>query len=159
MRLGRAGLKAWLICCLPAGCVMAGCLMAGCLLAGCQSFDRSANLWLFNRTDHPVYYWITCDSSFRDMEMKREYRIKAHDSVKPYLLYGPEGEGPNKSSWVNAINRADGKALHVFYYYIDFDGDADLGDSLYHLIIRRGDYRVDSLVNWGWRVEYTEGRK
>jgi hypothetical protein len=124
------------------------------LLAGCQNYDRSAHLVLLNRSDHPVYYWVTCDSSFRDMALSSSYVLKAHDSVRPYLLYGPEGKGPNRNSWINAINRADDSALHVFYYYIDFRHDPDLGDSLFHLIIRRCDYRADSLVTLGWRLEY-----
>jgi len=124
------------------------------LLAGCQNYDRSARLWLINRTNHPIYYWISCDSSFQDIQMSKDYRLKPQDSVMPYLLYGPEGKGDNKNTWINAINRADDSALHVFFYYIDFRDDPNLGDSLYHLIIRRRDYKVRSLVDSGWKVSY-----
>jgi hypothetical protein len=124
------------------------------LLAGCQSFDRSANLTLINRSGKPVYYWVSCDSSYRDLELKSDNLLKAHDSIKPYLLYGPEGKGPDKNSWVNAINRADDTALHVFFFYIDFKDDKNLTDSLYHLIIRRFDYRVNALNQLHWRIEY-----
>jgi hypothetical protein len=126
------------------------------LLAGCQSSDRSANLVLINRSDRVIHYWVTCDSSYKDLELKSDYKLMPHDSVRPYLLYGPEGKGPNKNTWVNAINRADDKALHVFYFYIDFKNDPNLTDSLYYLIIRRTDYKVDSLNLLNWRIEYTE---
>src|SRR6185436_6909458 len=106
------------------------------LLTGCQSYDRSANLKLINRSNRTIYYSVSCDSSYRDLELKSEYILKANDSVRPYLLYGPEGKGPNKNTWVNAINRADDTALHVFFFYIDFKDDKNLTDSLYHLIIR-----------------------
>ena len=125
------------------------------LLAGCQSSDRSANLVLINRSDRAIHYWVTCDSSYKDLELKSNYNLNPHDSTMPYLLYGPEGKGPNKNSWVNAINRADDSALHVFYFYIDFKNDPDLTDSLYYLIIRRSDYKVDSLNRLNWRIEYT----
>lgn len=125
------------------------------LLIGCQSYDRSANFTLINRTNKPVYYWVTCDSSYQDLEMKSEYLLKPHDSVRPYLLYGPEGSGPEKNSWVNAINRADDSALHIFYYYIDFKKNKDHRDSLYPLIIQRFDYRVKDLTDSGWRIQYT----
>jgi len=88
--------------------------------------------------------------------MSRDYKLKPHDSVMPYLLYGPEGKGDNKNTWINAINRADDSALHIFFYYIDFRDDPNLHDSLYHLIIRRRDYKVRSLVDSGWRVAYDQ---
>jgi len=131
------------------------CWVVLLLLTGCQSFDRSANLTLLNRSNKPVYYWVSCDSSYRDLELKSDNLLKAHDSIKPYLLYGPEGKGPNKNSWVNAISRADDTALHVFFFYIDFKDDKNLTDSLYHLIIRRFDYKVDALKKLNWRIEYT----
>jgi hypothetical protein len=134
------------------------CWAALLLMMGCQSYDRSANLTLINRSDKPVYYWITCDSTIQDMELKSELLLKAHDSAKPYLLYGPEGNGPDRNSWVNAINRADDSALHVFYYYIDFKKDRNLRDSLYPMIIQRFDYKVDALSRLGWRLEYTATR-
>jgi len=123
------------------------------IVGSCISYDRSANLWLINRSDHSIYYWISCDSSFRDIELSRSYEIKAHESVRPYLLFGPEGEGPN-STWVNAINRADDSALHVFFYRINFNRNPNRGDSVYDLTLRRCDYRVDSLEKLGWKVEY-----
>jgi hypothetical protein len=131
------------------------CWVVFLLLTGCQCYDRSANLTLINRSGKPVYYWVSCDSSYRDLELKSDYLLKAHDSTKPYLLYGPEGKGPDKNSWVNAINRADDSALHIFYFYIDFKNDKNPSDSLYHLIIRRYDYKVDSLNKLRWRIEYT----
>ncbi|MBN9382189.1 MAG: hypothetical protein J0H74_15580 [Chitinophagaceae bacterium] len=130
------------------------CWAALLLLIGCQSYDRSANLTLTNRTNKPVYYWVTCDSSYQDLEMKSEYLLKPNQTVKPYLLYGPEGNGPEKNSWINAINRADDSALHVFYYYIDFKKNRDHRDSVYPLIIRRFDYKVDTLSKMNWRLEY-----
>jgi hypothetical protein len=126
------------------------------VLAGCQSSDRSANLVLINRSDRSIHYWVTCDSTFKDLELKSAYVLNAHDSTRPFLLYGPEGKGPEKNPWVNAINRADDRALHVFYYYIDYKNDPDPSDSLYPLIIRRADYKVDSLDQLNWRIEYTE---
>jgi hypothetical protein len=133
------------------------CWVVLLLLTGCQSYDRSANLTLINRSGKPVYYWVSCDSSYRDLELKSDYLLKAHDSIKPYLLYGPEGKGPDKNSWVNAINRADDSALHIFYFYIDFKNDKNPSDSLYQLIIRRYDYKVDSLNKLRWRIEYIAG--
>jgi hypothetical protein len=123
------------------------------LLVGCQAYDKSAHFVLANRSDHPIYYYVTCDSAFKDFFMGHDYILKPHDSVMPYLLYGPEGKGPNKSTWINAINRADDSALHVFLYYIDYKNDADLTDSVYRLIIHRYDLRVDSLVKLNWRLE------
>ncbi|HET6253621.1 MAG TPA: hypothetical protein VFE32_06090 [Puia sp.] len=124
------------------------------LSAGCQSYDRSANLWLVNRTNHLVYYWLSCDSAYPDMQMNHSYKLKAHESVQPYLLYGPEGNGPNKNSWINAINRADDSALHIFFYYIDYKEHGDRRDSVFKMIIKRYDLRVDSLIRLGWKVEY-----
>jgi hypothetical protein len=126
------------------------------LLAGCQSYDRSPGFTLINRSDKLIRYWVSCDSAFKDMQMKNENRLKPHDSIMPYLLWGPEGKGPDKNPWVNAINRGDDSALHVFYYYVDYDGDPDRSDTLYHLIMRRCDYTVDSLVKLKWRVEYNQ---
>jgi hypothetical protein len=131
------------------------CWVVLLLLTGCQSYDRSANLILINRSGKTIYYSVSCDSSYRDLELKSNYILNPHDSIKPYLLYGPEGKGPEKNSWVNAINRADGNALHVFFFYIDFKNDDNPADSLYHLIIRRCDYKVDSLKKLNWRIEYT----
>jgi hypothetical protein len=131
--------------------ICVSCMVA---VASCQSYDRSANLWLINQSEHPIYYCVTLDSSFQDMDLNRRYRIKPHDSVRPYLLYGPEKQGPSKNSWVNAINRADDSALHVFFYRINFKRDPNRGDSVFDLIIRRGDYRVKSLENSGWKVVY-----
>ena len=131
------------------------CWVVLLLLTGCQSYDRSANLTLINRSGKPVYYSVSCDSSYRDLELKSNYILQAHDSIKPYLLYGPEGKGPEKNSWVNAINRADGSALHIFFFYIDFKNDENPADSLYHLISRRFDYKVDALNKLNWRIEYT----
>ena len=128
------------------------------LMTSCQSYDRSADLTLINRTDKAVYYWVTCDSSYQDLELKSEYLLKPHDSAKPYLLYGPEGQGQNKNPWINAINRADDSALHIFYYYIDFKKDRKPRDSVYPLIIQRFDYRVKTLSDLNWKVEYTVNR-
>jgi len=125
------------------------------LLTGCQSYDRSSDLTLINRSSKPVYYSVSCDSSYQDLELKSNYILNPHDSIKPYLLYGPEGKGPEKKPWENAINRADGSALHVFFFYIDFKNDDNPADSLYHLIIRRFDYKVDALKKLNWRIEYT----
>ena len=130
------------------------CWIVLLLLTGCQSYDRSANLKLINRSNRTVYYSVSCDSSYQDLQLKSEYILKPNDSARPYLLYGPEGEGPNKNTWVNAINRADGKSLHVFYFYIDFRNDENRADSLYHLIIRRFDYSAGHLDSLGWRLEY-----
>ena len=124
------------------------------LLAGCQSYDRSAHLVLVNGTDDPIYYWVSCDSSFSDMNFNSIYMLKAHDTVMPYLLYGDEGKGPNKNTWINAINRADDSALHVFYYYIDFKHRPARADSPFRLMIRRCDYTADSLESMGWRLTY-----
>jgi hypothetical protein len=124
------------------------------LFIGCQSYDRSANLTLLNRTDKAVYYWVTCDSSYEDLQLKSEYLLKPRDSARPYLLYGPEGEGTDKNPWVNAINRADDTALHIFFYYIDFKKDRRARDSVYPLIIQRFDYKVAELNGLGWRIEY-----
>jgi hypothetical protein len=134
------------------------CSIALLLLIGCQSYDRSANLTLINRSDKAVYYWVTCDSSYPDLQLKSDYLLKPHDSARPYLLYGPEGKGPDRNTWINAINRADDSALHIFYYYIDFEKEKAAHDSLYPLIIRRFDYRVDSLTKLHWRLEYAANR-
>jgi hypothetical protein len=130
------------------------CVSCLIVVGGCQSYDRSANLWLVNRSDHPIYYWMTLDSSYWHMELNRSYKIMPQDSVRPYLLYGPEGDGPDKNKWVNAINRGDDSALHVFFYHINFNRDPNRGDSIFDLIIHRRDYRVKSLEKAGWKVEY-----
>lgn len=124
------------------------------LLAACQSYDRSAHLWLVNTTDMPIHYWVTCDSSIGDLEFKNQNILKPHDSIMPYLLWGPEGKGPDNNTWVNAINRADDSALHVFCMYIDLKDDPDLSDSLFYLIIKRSAFKVDSLEKMHWRIEY-----
>lgn len=124
------------------------------LLAGCQSYDRSVNFTIVNHSGKPVYYWVTCDSAYRDLQLKSENLLKPGDTIMPYLLWGPEGKGPTKNPWINAINRGDDNALHVFYFYVDFDRHQESDDSVYHLIVRRCDYKVDSLVKLNWKVEY-----
>ena len=107
------------------------CVCCLFVVGSCISYDRSANFWLINLSDHSIYYWISCDSSFRDIELSHSYKIRAHESVRPYLLFGPEGEGPSDSTWVNAINRADDSALHVFFYRINFNPYR--GDSVFRV--------------------------
>ena len=124
------------------------------VLAGCQSHDRSAHLVLVNTTNAPVYYYVTCDSSYQDLAFNSIFLLKPHESVRPYLLYGAEGEGPNKNTWNNAINLADDSALHVFFYYIDFEHRPRPGDSLFRFVIRRFDYKAGTLDSLGWRLTY-----
>lgn len=121
-------------------------------LAGCQSYDKSAHFRLVNNTDHPVYYWITCDTSYRNLVFDKSFQVKAHHSIEPYLLFGPEGDGPGPNKWINAIKLADDTALHVFYYYIDYDHHSNPRDSVYRLILRRCDYKIEALNDLGWRV-------
>ena len=126
------------------------------LLAGCQSYDRSAHLVLLNRTDHPVYYWVSCDSNFSEITFSSNYLLKAHESVMPYLLYGPEGKGSNKNTWINAINRADDSALHVFYYYVDFKDHPDRWLTRSTTLLSGGATTrwIPLKVSLGWRLEY-----
>ena len=121
-------------------------------LMSCQSYDQSAHFWLVNHSDHAVYYWLTCDSSYRNLVLNKDYRLKAGDSIQPYLLYGPEGEGDSANKWINAIKLADDTALHIFYYYIDYDHHPNANDSVYPLVIRRCDYKIDTLQRLRWRV-------
>jgi hypothetical protein len=86
--------------------------------------------------------------------MTGKNRLLPGDSVKPYLLYGPEGQGPDKNPWVNAINNGDDSALHIFCLYVDFENDDDPGDSLYNLIMMRYQYTADSLKSLNWRIKY-----
>jgi hypothetical protein len=101
-----------------------------------------------------VHYYVTCDSAFTDFKYQDDCQLKPGDSIRPYLLFGPEGSGPDKNTWVNAINLADDSCLHVFFAYIDFQGDPNLHDSLFYLIVVRRDYSVDSLKKLNWRVSY-----
>src|SRR5882724_1236229 len=110
------------------------CLLA-LIWAGCQSWDRTPKLTLYNHSDKTIYYWLSCDSSYDKMQIRQENRLEPGKSIMPYLLYGPEGKGKDSNPWINAINRADDTALHIFCLYIDFDNDPDRTDSLYNLII------------------------
>lgn len=128
--------------------------LTGVSLIGCQSWNRSANLVLYNRSDRPVYYSVSCDSSRNRIKLTDDNILKPGDSVRPYLLYGPEGGGPDKNPWINAINQGDDSALHVFFSFIDYKNDPNPGDSLFFLIVRRSDYKVDSLTKMKWKIVY-----
>lgn len=129
-------------------------LLMGVLgVMGCQSYDRSAHFLLVNKTGIDIHYWVSCDSAVQHLEMKTENRLAAHDSIMPFLIFGSEGKGPDKNTWVNAINRADDSALHVFYFYMDLKNDPDLRDTMYRMVIKKGAYRVDSLEKLHWRIE------
>jgi len=98
------------------------------LLTCCQSWDRTPGLTLYNKSDKTIYYWASCDSGFENIYVKNNI-LKPGDSVMPYLLYGPEGKGPNKDPWINAINSGDDSALHIFCLYVDFTHDHDFTDT------------------------------
>jgi hypothetical protein len=101
-----------------------------------------------------VNFYVSCDSAYDKIKFGDDTRLAPGDSVRPYLLYGPEGKGPNKNSWINAINLADDSCLHIFFSHIDFRGDPNPRDSLFYLIIQRRDYSVDSLQRLHWKIEY-----
>lgn len=124
------------------------------LLSACQSRDRSAKLVLYNRSHREINYYLSCDSAYEEIKFGDDTRLPAGDSIRPYLLFGPEGKGPDKNSWVNAINLADDSCLHIFFSYIDFQGDPNPRDSLFYLVIQRRDYTVDSLNKLHWKIEY-----
>lgn len=123
-------------------------------LLGCQSRDRSVSLTLYNESHREVHYYVSCDSAYDKIKYGDDTRLPAGDSIRPYLLYGPEGKGPDKNTWVNAINLADDSCLHIFFTYIDLKDDPNLRDSLFLLIIRRMDLSVDSLQKLHWKVVY-----
>ncbi|WP_133993666.1 hypothetical protein [Dinghuibacter silviterrae] len=123
-------------------------------LLSCQSRDRSAKLVLYNRSNRTIHFYVSCDSAYTDFKYQDDSKLQPHDSIRPYLLFGPEGKGPDKNTWVNAINLADDSCLHVFFAYIDFQDDPNLRDSLFYLIVVRHDYSVDSLNKMHWKIEY-----
>lgn len=124
------------------------------LLGACQSRDRSASLILYNQSDRNIHYFLSCDSSYENLNFGQDRILKPGDSIRPYLLYGPEGKGPSKNTWVNAINLGDDSSLHVFFCYLDLKNDPNLRDSLFYLIVHRENFTVDSLERLHWKVVY-----
>lgn len=123
-------------------------------LAACQSRDRSASLTLYNESGREIHYYLSCDSSYENLKFGDDCILKPGDTVRPYLLYGPEGKGASKNSWVNAINLADDSCLHVFFCYLDLKDDPNLRDSLFFLIVHRESFTVDSLEKLHWKITY-----
>jgi hypothetical protein len=121
-------------------------------MISCQSWDRSAGLTLYNKSAKTIYYWASCDTTYANVKID-ENSLLPGDSVMPYLLYGPEGKGPDKNTWVNAINNGDDSALHIFCLYVDFVNDPNPRDSLFNLIIQRKDFSVDSLNKLNWKID------
>jgi endo-1,4-beta-mannosidase len=121
-------------------------------LIGCQSWDRTPGLTLYNKTGQTIYYWASCDTTYSYIKIDKSNTLPAGDSVQPYLIYGPEGKGPDQNPWVNAINSGDDSALHVYCLYVDFVNDPNPYDSLFNLVIKRNDFRVDSLRKLNWKV-------
>ena len=120
--------------------------------SSCQSWDQ--RLTLINKSEHTIFYWVTCDSSYKNIQLRQENKLLPDQSIKPYLLYGPEGKGPEKNPWVNAINLAADTSLHIFCYYVDLLNDLNGNDNLVDMKIKRLDLKVDSLNKLGWVVRY-----
>jgi hypothetical protein len=121
-------------------------------LTGCQSWDRTPGLWLYNNTGRTIYYYASCDTNFTFDKFEKSNKLAAGDSTQPYLLYGPEGKGPDDNPWVNAINSGDDSALHIYSIYIDTTNDTNRYDTAFRLIIKRDDYTVKALRDSSWRV-------
>lgn len=122
------------------------------MFSSCQSWDQE--LTLINKSDKQIYYWVTCDSSYANIEIHDENQLKPNESIQPYLLFGPEGKGPKKNKWENAINWSDDSALHIFCFYLDSINYIGGNNNRITMPIKRYDLKAATLDSLHWSVTY-----